>query len=261
VVGLGAAASCSVVNAPDDALEPSDTTTTADGGGGSGTGTTSGGSGAAEGGSGAQGGGAEGGGAQGGNDSCGNGTVESALGETCDPPTSCPSCDDGIECTADTTEGAAETCDVVCGHEDITTCLTDADGCCPAGCTGMTDPDCAVCGNGTVELGETCEGNCPTSCPADDDLCTVDEIVGSANECTAACSHEAATQCSAQSDACCPAGCDGTNDIDCEQSLLIVHNSATAAADVTTKLSATVGLRRTATTYRRRPRRWSRNRG
>jgi hypothetical protein len=234
VVGLGFAASCSVVNAPDDALEPSGTTTTAAGGGGSGTGTTSGGSGALGGE-----GGLGGGGAQGGGDSCGNGAIDTALGETCDPPSSCPSCDDGVECTADTTDGAPETCNVLCGHEDITTCQTDADGCCPVGCTGMTDPDCADCGNGTVELGETCDGNCPTSCPADDLLCTVDELVGSAEQCTAECSHAAVTQCSAQSDACCPAGCNGTTDADCEQGLLILHNAATVIADVATKLEGT----------------------
>ena len=44
--------------------------------------------------------------------SCGNGVLDP--GETCDPPGSCASCDDGNACTTDITTGAAATCDLRC---------------------------------------------------------------------------------------------------------------------------------------------------
>ena len=55
-------------------------------------------------------------------------------------------------------------------------------GCC-------VDPCCeaAVCGNGVVESGETCDGACPTACD-DGDVCTDEVLIGSAVDCTAECS-------------------------------------------------------------------------
>ncbi|MBU1070028.1 hypothetical protein KJ975_10720 [Myxococcota bacterium] len=87
---------------------------------------------------------------------CGNSVVE--VGETCDPPASCPSsCFDGNACTSDVLGGAAVTCDVSCAYPVITTCTHD-DGCCVAGCNALQDNNCpAVCGNSVTEPGETCD--------------------------------------------------------------------------------------------------------
>src|SRR5207253_1599237 len=42
-----------------------------------------------------------------------------------------------------------------------------ADACCPAACTSLTDVDCAGCGNGKIDPGETCDpvAACKTECP------------------------------------------------------------------------------------------------
>src|SRR5262249_15002363 len=74
-------------------------------------------------------------------------------GETCDPPSSCPtSCNDGDACTTDMLQGSAANCDATCVHTAITTCQPD--GCCPAACNFMTDIDCAGCGDGILQAGE-----------------------------------------------------------------------------------------------------------
>lgn len=89
-----------------------------------------------------------------GNAVCGDGMLGGV--ETCDPPDTCPtSCDDGDACTTDALSGSAQACTAVCSHTAILACV--ADGCCPAGCQFSGDPDCAVCGNGTVESGEECD--------------------------------------------------------------------------------------------------------
>lgn len=73
-------------------------------------------------------------------------------------------------------------------------------------------PDASLCGNGVVDPGETCDGDCPTSC-ADSIVCTTDVLVGDAAHCNVACEH-AATAC-VGGDSCCAPGCDATNDTDC----------------------------------------------
>jgi len=73
---------------------------------------------------------------------CGNGIVET--GETCDPPSSCPtSCDDHNPCTTDGMTGSSDDCTLACSHTAVTACVPD-DGCCPTGCTSGTDSDCAL---------------------------------------------------------------------------------------------------------------------
>ena len=143
---------------------------------------------------------------------CGNGLQEP--GETCDGD--CPtSCSDSDVCTADVLSGSPSTCDVQCSFTTITTC-GDAEGCCPSNCNANNDPDCSpVCGNGVVESGETCDGNCPTSC-TDGDACTTDTLTGSAGDCTAECVFDTITTCG-PTDGCCPSGvaCDATTDADC----------------------------------------------
>jgi len=74
---------------------------------------------------------------------CGDNRV--GAGETCDPPSSCPtSCrDDGDPCTTEQLTGSSETCNTACRHVPITACSgTTADRCCPTGCTGGSDTDC-----------------------------------------------------------------------------------------------------------------------
>jgi len=148
------------------------------------------------------------------NPACGNGVVES--GETCDPPSSCPTtCDDSNDCTADQLTGAAATCNVACTNTAITLC-TGGDGCCPSGCDSTSDSDCSViCGNGIIEAGETCDppASCPTTCDDSND-CTTDVLTGAPATCDAACSNTAITGCF-NNDGCCPAGCNSTNDNDC----------------------------------------------
>ena len=145
--------------------------------------------------------------------SCGNGVVEA--GETCDPPGSCPSCDDGVACTMDSSTGSAAACTLACTHTAITACMP-GDACCPAGCNATSDADCsASCGNGVVESGETCDppSSCPSSCN-DGMACTSDMTTGSAATCNLACTNTAITTCN-DGDGCCPSACNSTNDDDC----------------------------------------------
>ncbi len=75
---------------------------------------------------------------------------------------------------------------------------------------------CAVpqnCGNGDIDPGETCDGDCPTSCD-DEDPCTDDLLTGSAANCTAECFFSPITVCDS-GDGCCPDGCDQATDSDC----------------------------------------------
>ena len=137
--------------------------------------------------------------------SCGNGIVDT--GETCDTAIAagqtgaCPTyCDDADLCTVDTLQNV-DTCTAACAHASITTCAND-DGCCPAGCNEDNDNNCAVtaiCGDGVVEVGESCDtgivagqpGACPQTCD-DSNTCTND-ILQNGGTCTAACAHTAIT--------------------------------------------------------------------
>ncbi len=143
---------------------------------------------------------------------CGNGTIEEP--ELCDG--NCPSsCNDGNACTVDALQGDPATCSSFCSNSVITQCV-GGDGCCPANCTNANDSDCeptAVCGNGDIEPGETCDGNCPTSC-VDNDVCTSDRVAGSAATCNVICENRAITSC-INGDGCCPPGCTSANDSDC----------------------------------------------
>jgi cysteine-rich repeat protein len=69
------------------------------------------------------------------------------------------------------------------------------------------------CGNAQVEAGESCDGDCPTSCD-DGDACTVDATLGSVNGCDLHCEHRAIAGCGPV-DGCCPAGCHQLDDGDC----------------------------------------------
>ena len=127
--------------------------------------------------------------------SCGDGVVDAP--ELCEPTSKdkpCPtSCDDQDPCTRDVRTGVPEQCNVVCSHMAITA-PANGDGCCPRGANIGNDNDCdAVCGDGVVSTGETCEPNsksnpCPSSCD-DGNVCTEDALMGTATSCTAECRH------------------------------------------------------------------------
>jgi hypothetical protein len=139
-------------------------------------------------------------------------------GETCDPPSSCPSsCDDNNACTTDQMTGSSAKCNVVCTHTNKGCSSVAKDGCCPAGCNANTDLDCSpTCGNGAVETGETCDppSSCPTSCD-DGNSCTTDQMTGSSAKCNVACTHTNKGCNSVAKDNCCPAGCNANTDLDC----------------------------------------------
>lgn len=145
---------------------------------------------------------------------CGNGTVDN--GETCDPglnsPKPCPtSCAPQNGCSIQTLQNPG-TCMASCQSSTITTC-SNKDGCCAAGCNALNDSDCtAVCGNGVVEPGEDCDGNCPTSCPSQG--CQEYTLVNN-GACKITCKKgDVQTSC-INNDQCCPAQCTGMNDTDC----------------------------------------------
>ena len=103
------------------------------------------------------------------------------------------------------------------------------DGCCPAVCSVDNDNDCAGCGNGRVENGETCDGDCESltdACFENALACQRPMIEGSADSCDVACRYEEITACGLE-DGCCPAGCDFTQDFDCEPEP-VLHGDACA---------------------------------
>ena len=141
---------------------------------------------------------------------CGDGVVSG--GETCDGdcPTSCAPMD---ACDIPTLSGTPDQCNVECTFDSVSTCQ-GGDGCCPSLCTSDNDSDCREgCGNGVLEPGELCDGDCPTACQ-DDDACTLDIYSGSVSTCTAMCTQEQITQCQS-GDGCCPSGCTDATDADC----------------------------------------------
>jgi MYXO-CTERM domain-containing protein len=75
------------------------------------------------------------------------------------------------------------------------------------------------CGDGYEDAGETCDpglaDSCPTSCPPSTIECFQGVVAGNAALCTGQCVQQMITAC-ANDDACCPDGCDGTTDNDCE---------------------------------------------
>lgn len=139
---------------------------------------------------------------------CGNGIPEA--GERCDGDFCPSSCATGNACIVGSLVGSG--CDVRCEMREITACKS-GDGCCAPGCTHAQDSDCsAKCGDGAKDPGETCDGDCPTSCD-DRDPCTFDMLTGRADQCSVMCGH-IALQAGAR-DQCCPKGANAANDPDC----------------------------------------------
>lgn len=128
---------------------------------------------------------------------CGDGKIDP--GEACDTAIpagaagACPTaCNDGNPCTQDLVVGAG--CSASCSYVAVTT-PQGGDGCCPPGASSATDSDCpAGCGNGVLDVGESCDtgippsqsGGCPITCD-DGNPCTQDSVSGTG--CDAKCNH------------------------------------------------------------------------
>lgn len=80
--------------------------------------------------------------------------------------------------------------------------------------------DMPLCGNGVVDDGEICDGNCPESssvCPPPPaDACTISVYSGSPETCDATCEFLQETRCTGD-DGCCPEGCTFEEDSDCSE--------------------------------------------
>jgi|GEM_PF-3119252 len=99
-------------------------------------------------------------------------------------------------------------------HPNLATWILLAVAClCACDSSKATTDPTATCGNGRLEAGELCDGDCPTSCD-DGAACTTDVFTGSAETCSAACEHAPIDACQS-GDGCCPsAACAGIDD-DC----------------------------------------------
>ncbi|HET8933883.1 MAG TPA: hypothetical protein VFN67_10600 [Polyangiales bacterium] len=144
---------------------------------------------------------------------CGNSVIE--RGEFCDGncPTGANQCEDFIPCTRGVL--VASPCGMRCNFEPILG-AANGDMCCPFGANAMSDNDCAPsCGNLVVERGEMCDGNCPTSCPADTDnnACTVNVVVSTG--CQRRCESRPVAANTNGPDGCCPSGATSSTDSDC----------------------------------------------
>jgi hypothetical protein len=154
-------------------------------------------------------------------------------GETCDraiPSGRSSSCPASCERTSvDACKLAILTgvgCSVRCTETRLAL-TTPNDHCCPFAANRNLDSDCpAICGNGVLEPGETCdtmigagkEGACPSTCSKPADQCLTARLMGSLDDCSARCAVEPVTRCDSVSDGCCPAGCTATTDADCTRS-------------------------------------------
>jgi predicted secreted hydrolase len=78
---------------------------------------------------------------------------------------------------------------------------------------GCSDNNGTKCGNGIIDPGEICDGDCPSECD-DDNVCTIDTLTGSAKTCDAVCGLLPITEC-ADGDGCCPEDCNSINDSEC----------------------------------------------
>lgn len=150
---------------------------------------------------------------------CGNSVVEA--GESCDPADECPkpeTCVSSDACISAVITGSADDCNALCTLSDVTVCADD-DECCAPGCSFAQDNDCPnpdACGNGAIDDGEFCDGQCPETCPdIDGNSCTAERLVGSLEQCTARCTVSQVTEC-VSGDGCCPAPCNANNDDDCD---------------------------------------------
>lgn len=78
----------------------------------------------------------------------------------------------------------------------------------------MGPPPEPECGNGMIEDGETCDGDCSADCD-DNNACTMDTISGSAMMCDVVCNNVEVISTCGPADDCCPGGCQIGDDPDC----------------------------------------------
>jgi cysteine-rich repeat protein len=152
---------------------------------------------------------------------CGDGRVNGA--EKCDTaiaagaagacPVECPKLND---CTPQTIMG--QQCNATCVAMPIKS-AGPRDGCCPPGANQLQDRDCkSSCGNGVVELGESCDpGNASCSMCQSQDKCMVPKPSGAASSCNLKCNFTAVSECKG-GDGCCPSDCSNKDDSDCSPS-------------------------------------------
>ena len=122
---------------------------------------------------------------------------------------------DGSETSADGADESGACCsNGTCSEVTSTTCRSNGGNFFGAdsSCAETNCPD-ETCGNGIVDPGELCDGNCPADCD-DGNACTKDELTGSAAECNVRCVNEAITECNS-GDGCCPSGCGSGDDSEC----------------------------------------------
>jgi hypothetical protein len=150
---------------------------------------------------------------------CGNGKLDKD--ELCDTaiapgrPGACPTaCGEGAECEFRTVAGHK------CQQECVVIPITmrrNNDGCCPVGADSSDDSDCARCGNGAIDPGETCDpiATCTRreECESDN-RCLKVVYAGNPAQCTARCTITTIEGCQ-NGDGCCPSGCDAASDDDC----------------------------------------------
>ena len=152
---------------------------------------------------------------------CGDGRVNGS--EKCDTaiaagaPGACPSaCTKVDACTPQLLMG--EQCSAACVPAPITS-AGPRDGCCPPGANQLQDRDCkAMCGNGVLESGESCDppGAACAACTTHD-KCLLAQPSGAAESCNLQCNFTPVTDCK-NADGCCPGGCSNKNDSDCSPS-------------------------------------------
>jgi len=103
----------------------------------------------------------------------------------------------------------------------------------PGGAGGAAAP----CGNGKLDPGETCDGDCPAEC-IDADLCTAETMEGAPDMCDAVCPFAKITACKSY-DGCCPTGCFFGNDKDCDQKVVVVAYDPSNVMTIATALMGT----------------------
>ena len=86
--------------------------------------------------------------------------------------------------------------------------------------TGTMQRFLARCGDGQVDLGETCDppSSCAVTCPDDGNRCTKETLGGQPETCSSSCRHTPITAC-IDRDGCCAPGCSLSNDTDCVDSM------------------------------------------
>jgi hypothetical protein len=155
---------------------------------------------------------------------CDNGVKEGS--ETCDPLSSCPTTCPAVGCQLRKLINAG-TCTAECVNDRQQTACKSGDGCCPSACNNNNDGECAPkCGNGVVEVGETCDP--VSSCMSKQAACVDDADFmrtpsGDAASCTFKCTETARACGAAVNQPCCSTGC--KNGLSCQGGVCCAANA------------------------------------